>query len=44
MSDVSSLPWAKAATGNAIALYAKPGLDLSSKIAAALQRRQDASN
>ncbi len=43
MSEVSSLPWAKTDAGNAIGLYAKPGLDLSGKIAAALQRLQDAS-
>jgi len=43
MSDVSTLPWAKADAGNAIALYARPGLDLRVKIDQAVQRLREAS-
>jgi phosphoadenosine phosphosulfate reductase len=43
MSEVSSLPWAKADVGNAIGLYAKPGLDLGAKIEAAVSRLREAS-
>lgn len=43
MSDVSSLPWAKTDAGNAMALYAKPGLDLSEKLEAAVSRLREAS-
>ncbi len=43
MSTISSLPWAQPDAGNAIGLYAQPGLDLSARIEAAVARLQDAS-
>ena len=43
MSERSSLPWARSEPGHAIGLYARPGLDLSARIDAAVSRLREAS-